>query len=484
MEINQNTILKLIFRQGTDEERRNVILTSGEPGYTTDTERLFVGNGSTLGGVLVGNKFRGFVSSITDASPSEIGDYAFSIDSKKFYVLESNSGFVESDWRQVGSFITGSTYISIDEFNKLILNPLSAGIFDPDALGFGLHIDGFGRIAMDEPSILITNGLSATVDGIDVTGQSFNPLSGSVIIGLQPLSAIFSSAAVEYPLTIVDGRITIPTRTVTVSAGLAGYVDGIDVTNTSVTSLTSNIVIRVGQLSAGMFSNDAVTDMITVSNGRLALSSKIPFDRVSTNTITISSGLAAFVGSTDITNTPFNPLSSSVIVKVGQLSAGMISSDALDGNIVLNNGRIALSTTIPFQYVSTATISVSNGVSMYIRNSNGSLSANNGPVNSLSANILLASTDILANYAGLSGQVLLYSRGLLSVIRLSAGDYNFLYNVPTNQVYPIIQIYSNINSGLMARAVSFNLSTTRVNIVSANDFTIKRDANVIFKLSY
>lgn len=49
-------IVKFKVRRGSDSQRKQVILEQGELGYTTDTRRLFVGNGSVSGGELVGNK--------------------------------------------------------------------------------------------------------------------------------------------------------------------------------------------------------------------------------------------------------------------------------------------------------------------------------------------------------------------------------------------------------------------------------------------
>jgi hypothetical protein len=44
---------KVQFRRGTDAERGTVVLDSGEPGWTTDTKELYVGDGATYGGILV-----------------------------------------------------------------------------------------------------------------------------------------------------------------------------------------------------------------------------------------------------------------------------------------------------------------------------------------------------------------------------------------------------------------------------------------------
>ena len=61
IEILENTLLKLLVRRGTDVDRQLITLDQGELGYTTDSKRLFVGDGSTLGGTIAGNKFLGSV---------------------------------------------------------------------------------------------------------------------------------------------------------------------------------------------------------------------------------------------------------------------------------------------------------------------------------------------------------------------------------------------------------------------------------------
>lgn len=45
------TITKMLFRRGNDADRQQTILASGEPGFTLDTKRLWIGDGITPGGV-------------------------------------------------------------------------------------------------------------------------------------------------------------------------------------------------------------------------------------------------------------------------------------------------------------------------------------------------------------------------------------------------------------------------------------------------
>ena len=53
---------KIILRQGVENDREDVIYSSGEPLYITNFKRMFIGDGSTAGGVLVSNKFLGFAA--------------------------------------------------------------------------------------------------------------------------------------------------------------------------------------------------------------------------------------------------------------------------------------------------------------------------------------------------------------------------------------------------------------------------------------
>lgn len=61
VQITSDSIVKVLIRRGTDSERQLTTLTEGELGYCIDTQRLFIGDGITPGGVVSGNKFLGFV---------------------------------------------------------------------------------------------------------------------------------------------------------------------------------------------------------------------------------------------------------------------------------------------------------------------------------------------------------------------------------------------------------------------------------------
>lgn len=54
--MEENHLRRIILRKGYDSQRRQVILEEGEPVYTVDGNRIFVGDQETLGGSSVTNK--------------------------------------------------------------------------------------------------------------------------------------------------------------------------------------------------------------------------------------------------------------------------------------------------------------------------------------------------------------------------------------------------------------------------------------------
>ena len=74
IEITENTVIRNLIRKGTNADRETITLASGELGFTTDGDRVFIGNGTAQGGtaagdyLVVGNKFLGEIGSFSDAN--------------------------------------------------------------------------------------------------------------------------------------------------------------------------------------------------------------------------------------------------------------------------------------------------------------------------------------------------------------------------------------------------------------------------------
>lgn len=81
-------ITKILFRRGLDIIRRTgggdgVVLHSGEPGFNVDTKRVYIGDGTRIGGYPVGAKVHGALSAISGAGP-------FGWDANTYSSLTSN----------------------------------------------------------------------------------------------------------------------------------------------------------------------------------------------------------------------------------------------------------------------------------------------------------------------------------------------------------------------------------------------------------
>jgi hypothetical protein len=89
------SVVKLKVRRGTDAQRKLVTLDTGEIGFVTDTgaQRLFVGDGTTRGGISTTMKF--FYGSLTapiSFERAQVGDLILNTDDTKLYILTGSSG--------------------------------------------------------------------------------------------------------------------------------------------------------------------------------------------------------------------------------------------------------------------------------------------------------------------------------------------------------------------------------------------------------
>ena len=153
------SIIKLKVRRGTDAQRRTIILEQGELGYTTDTNRLYVGDGITLGGGPVGtvlSKPLATVNSLTGVTGAGLYDIVSA--NSLLYQLTGSNYTSLSSWAFIGTKVDNTT-IQYNGGNALNLkdNGITGTKFASSA-------------AFNQGAITATaaNGLSANVDGTTV----------------------------------------------------------------------------------------------------------------------------------------------------------------------------------------------------------------------------------------------------------------------------------------------------------------------------
>ena len=129
------TIVKLKVRRGSDDQRKTIILDQGEVGYTLDTKRLFVGDGSKLGGHVIGNKGLGTfttIESLGDVTGAQIGDVGYA--NSLLFMLTS----LPYEYNSGGAYLSGFAYIG----NKA-----------EDASDATITFDSNGRIKVSKDSL-------------------------------------------------------------------------------------------------------------------------------------------------------------------------------------------------------------------------------------------------------------------------------------------------------------------------------------------
>lgn len=117
-------IKKIIVRQGTEAERKQVTLESGEPGYCTDSKRFYIGTG-TGPGVPVGTNnlgmynFSGPLTNIPSNLAPISGDFCFDKTTNLTYMLTG------TDFAKVSAFAPYGSQFTTDNVTLELVNNLA-----------------------------------------------------------------------------------------------------------------------------------------------------------------------------------------------------------------------------------------------------------------------------------------------------------------------------------------------------------------------
>lgn len=149
IEITQSTLLKLLVRRGSDGERKNITLSEGELGYTVDTQRLFIGDGSTVGAIPVSLELYYGPTSPTAYTQAVLGDIAYDSTEGELYKLIANDPTVFGNWvpflgaattRVDNQTIQKSSFNGVP--NVLMVKTVSASQIDLQIAGLGIEFNG------------------------------------------------------------------------------------------------------------------------------------------------------------------------------------------------------------------------------------------------------------------------------------------------------------------------------------------------------
>ena len=181
-------IVKLKLRRGTDAQRESVVLEQGELGYTTDSKRVFVGDGFLSGGNVVGAKNHPpmYIGSRTDLTEAVTGDMVY--EDNLLYQLSGTDAAQLSAWAFVGTRTDGSTLdynAGILELkdNSITIDKVSSDFVVPNG---GIDITSTGLSAAVDGSTIFVNGagqlessrlyISAGDIGLGLSGAGGDPI--------------------------------------------------------------------------------------------------------------------------------------------------------------------------------------------------------------------------------------------------------------------------------------------------------------------
>jgi hypothetical protein len=173
-------IVKLKLRRGTETQRKLVVLDQGELGYVTDTKRTFVGDGSTLGGTIIGTKIFTPIASNKTGLNAYAGDVV--VENNLMYQLTGSNAGQLSAWKLISPIVDNST-IDLGASNALRIKPDGVGIAQLGNITYNL-----GGIVMNN-----TQGLSANVDKTTIIVNTSNQLAISTVYASSIIGQINNS---------------------------------------------------------------------------------------------------------------------------------------------------------------------------------------------------------------------------------------------------------------------------------------------------
>jgi hypothetical protein len=233
-------IVKLKIRRGSEAERRQIVLEQAELGYTTDTRRLFIGNGSLSGGEVVGSKVHSVLDTLDTrnlVSDAYQGDLVY--ENNFLYQLTGTDYSELTSWGFVGSRVDDSS-IEYDVSRQISVK--DSGISTAMIQNSAVTLDKLDTAILYSSGGLgfnRTQGISANIDNniFRVTNSNVITIKDGGITS----SAIASSAVTESEISS-----TALSRGLTGGSGaaLSALVDGTTI------DFNSNSEISVGTINA------------------------------------------------------------------------------------------------------------------------------------------------------------------------------------------------------------------------------------------
>lgn len=304
IEINNNSIIRLVVRKGPDSDRLNSTLATGELGYTTDTNRLFVGNGLKGNESPIGNKFHGSLPS-APTSDLQDGDLYFNNQAGILFAR------IDSSWSSVAP--TSGDNIEYNNGGMRIKTAFAG-------TGFTVaYPDGKLQFAADLLTVKTNTTLTSAIY-IGPTSSVANYQPDSKITSQGPISVLDSSSTNRILLSATS-------NTSTITLGGSGLLSSSDALIFKIDNGDRRFEIKEG-LTSGTFAQLTASPVFEFTGGLVKINSSLYItgstfsQEFFTSQQTIVSATSSFI--VDITNDD-----------VSGLTALRVYNDAPDSGQVL-----------------------------------------------------------------------------------------------------------------------------------------------------
>lgn len=259
------TIIKLKIRRGTDSQRRSIVLEQSELGYTTDYQRVFVGDGITPGGISIGATVHAPTITtnarlgLTNAIKGDIVS-----DNSLLYQLTGSNAALSSSWAFIGPKTDDSTLTYSG--NSLIIKD------------GGITGSKFAASAASSTGGLVAGigGLSANVDNSTLKITATNQLSVNQIDQRHIASTTFSQGIIggsgtQISVNADTSYFGFNSNVLTLSALPNNTVSGVTLSAESFQYTGSGLTINGNKLQTVLTDVDTITINKNISTGVIGL---------------------------------------------------------------------------------------------------------------------------------------------------------------------------------------------------------------------
>ena len=291
------TIIKLKIRRGSNDQRSLVILEQGELGYATDTKRVFVGDGATYGGNVVGNIAHTpllITGSRLGLSTAMVGDIVN--EKGLLYQLTNTDYSLSTSWTFIGTnvdnnLIEYNTNNEITVKNNSITGTkfastaayISGGLIATATLGLSANVDGSTLLITPTNKLALGSITTSNIPNA-VLGKGLEGGSGSVVQINEDTALFGFNGSNQLTLTALPVGIvnTTSLSSASIGAGLSISSNKLVTTVQNVDNTSLEIVSNIAKLKTVVAANTTAFDNVTYNQyGQITNKSSVIYENLS-----------------------------------------------------------------------------------------------------------------------------------------------------------------------------------------------------------